>query len=84
MVERFIPLFGGVDGDPYRLVDGGLAYELVQPGRPQRAVVAVDLGFGRVDYASDCRAFLACVVLGRHRARRRKALRLATASGWSD
>ena len=81
VVQRFVPLPRGVDRDADCLVDGRLADELVQPGRTQCAVVAVDLRLGRVDHSSDGCALVAVVALRRHTARLRNALRLATASG---
>ena len=81
MVKRLVALFGGVDGDADRLVDTGLADKVVQSGRAQGAVMAVDLGLGRVNHSSGGRAFLAGILRRRHSARRRNALRLATASG---
>ena len=83
VVERLVALFGGVDGDAYRLVDRGLTHELVQSRRTQGAIVAIELACVGIDHATDGRAFLGCVAIGRHSARQRKALRLATASGWS-
>ena len=86
MVERFIALSGGINGDADRFVDGRLTDEVVQSSGTQSAIVTVGIWLGGVDDPSGGRAFIFCgdwFLWSRHTARRRKALRLATARGWS-
>src|SRR5205823_14208800 len=84
VIEGLPPLLGGVDGDLERLLDLGLADELVQPRRPERGVgeALVGKSVGRGDLGAGAIAHAALFPTGRARHRTGRASASSACRVW--